>query len=137
MLFQILIASAFFQKIKKLAVFDASVFDNLPHAIRHVTIRQGFQHIRIDQYHLRLIKSTYQVLTLRKIDCNFSTNRRIYLCKNGSWNLYELDSSKKGRCHKSGKVSYHSTAKCNDQVCSGNLCFQKRTVYPRKGFECF
>ena len=137
MFFQILIGSAFFQKIKELTVFDASVFDDFSHTVCHITFRQGFQYIRIDQYHLRLVKGTYQILTLWKIDCNFSTNRRIYLCKNGSWNLHELDSSKKGRCHKSGKVSYHSTAKCNDQICSGNLCFQKRAVYTRKGFECF
>ena len=81
MLFQILIASAFFQKLKKLAVFDASVFDNLPHAIRHITLRQGFQHIRIDQYHLRLIKSTYQVLAFRQIYGDFSTDGRIDLCQ--------------------------------------------------------
>ena len=81
MFFQILIGSAFFQKIKELTVFDASVFDDFSHTVCHITFRQGFQYIRIDQYHLWLIKCSYQVLALWQVNCNFSADRGIYLCK--------------------------------------------------------
>ena len=55
-------------------------------------------------------KCTYKIFPLWQIDCDFSTNRRVYLGKKGSRDLNQPDAPEKTGSSETGKVTDHASS---------------------------
>ena len=82
-------------------------------------------------------KCTYKIFPLWQIDCDFSTNRRVYLGKKGSRDLNQPDAPEKTGSSETGKVTDHASSQCNDQVTSGKSGIQHRRINLRKCLKTF
>ena len=104
------------QQGKQLCRADTAVLDHLAHTVTKEHIRQGTQHLRINQHQNRLVKGTAQILAHRQIHAGFTAHRGVHLSQQCRGYLHKINAPQINGSRKSGHIAAHTAAQRNHQV---------------------
>src|SRR5262245_2432540 len=92
-------------KVEELSVTNNSALQSFKQSGAKLALLQGREHLRIHQYHARLMKGSYQVLARFKVDSSLAADAGIYLGQQGRGNLYDRHTTQKDRSQKTGAIA--------------------------------
>ena len=109
-------------------VGNVAVLNDLGHAVRKGAVRQGSEHVRVDEHEPRLIERADEVFALGQINAGLAANRGIHLREQRGRDLAQRHTAQEGRRGKAGDVADNTAAERDDQVFARHVCRQQIMV---------
>ena len=109
-------------------VGNIAVLDDLGHAVGKGAVRQGSEHVRVDEHQPRLVECADEVFALGQINAGLAADRGIHLREQRGRNLAQRYAAQEGRGRKAGNVADNTAAERDNQVLAGHACRQQIVV---------
>ena len=109
-------------------VGNVAVLDDLGHAVRKGAVRQGSEHVRVDEHEPRLIERADEVFALRQINAGLAADRGIHLREQRGRDLAQRHATQEGRRGKAGDIADNTAAERDDQILAGHAGGQQIMV---------
>ena len=101
-------------------VRNVAVLNDLGHAVRKGAVRQGSEHVRVDEHEPRLIERADEVFALGQINAGRAADRGIHLREQRGRDLAQRHAAQKGRRGKAGDVADNTAAERDNQILAGH-----------------
>ena len=109
-------------------VGNVAVLDDFGHAVRKCAVRQGSEHVRVDEDEPRLIERADEVFALGQINAGLAADRGIHLREQRGRDLAQRHTAQEGRRRKAGDVADNTAAERDDQILAGHAGGQQIMV---------